>query len=855
MTWVIFVGMIWGAAPTCIARVAAQQVLDSLRPMTVQDLFTVQELGDVAVTADGSAIALVVRRPRSLHEPVLSWDSHEREEVWIRPLSATGNSPVIPQARLGHYDSPVWSPSGKRLALLSTRGGKQQLYLWGAKAVEPTRLAEEEVDLNVQFVIDGIRRGPVAWLDERRLICLLLPPQDPHTVGYLSSRLFLRDASITQRSPGPTASVLDTQRPMVPQQETLTIIEVASGRVDAVTVTQPFALTPLPNQGRFINVDPTRRFAAWIVETGEVRRKPDTPVDFSNAMGPLRLGLSALDRPDSVHWLGAVLPTFGRPGQAYPSTRVGEWSPAGRRFAFVGADTATPGTNRAFLVEPGLEKPTPISLSAWRVMDIHWADEDELAVQVESEDTRRSFDWWRVNLTRSIPVNLTGAMPVPPPVLVPTSSGDFLGIAAGALWQVRARAGQIKRLTTSPSSSLVSFAPITVPTAARVRWSGIVTAGEGRERTLFLTTISDKAVQLREIVRPIPEADLLAYSADARLAVFSSGEADVGPIVWSGTGETSAFTSVISLNEHLRNVQRGERRWISYVSTAGGTLKALLLLPSTPQPRNGYPLVAWVYGGFTWGDTLYLGPGAYLKVTGGNTYSLQLLAARGYAVLLPSLPLGPMGEGARGEPFSAMLQGLLPAVDKTIELGIGDPDRLAVMGHSFGGYSTYAIITQTNRFKAAIAMAGPTDLVSFYGTLYPPRRYSGAAHQDHYASLLLETGMHRLGTSLFADPDRYIRNSPLFYVDRVQTPLLIIHGDLDGVSIGQAEEFFSALHRLGKPARFVRYWWEGHGIEAPANVVHMWNEIFGWLDDHLRRREGADQPLPHNRNSDTGSGG
>jgi dipeptidyl aminopeptidase/acylaminoacyl peptidase len=90
-----------------------------------------------------------------------------------------------------------------------------------------------------------------------------------------------------------------------------------------------------------------------------------------------------------------------------------------------------------------------------------------------------------------------------------------------------------------------------------------------------------------------------------------------------------------------------------------------------------------------------------------------------------------------------------------------------------------------------------------------------------------------MGSPPYLDPDRYIRNSPLFHADQVRTPVLIIHGDLDAIAIQQAEEFFTALHRLGKHARFVRYWGEGHDIRSPANAVDMWTNIHAWLEEHL----------------------
>jgi dipeptidyl aminopeptidase/acylaminoacyl peptidase len=87
----------------------------------------------------------------------------------------------------------------------------------------------------------------------------------------------------------------------------------------------------------------------------------------------------------------------------------------------------------------------------------------------------------------------------------------------------------------------------------------------------------------------------------------------------------------------------------------------------------------------------------------------------------------------------------------------------------------------------------------------------------------------------WAEPTGYIQNSPIFSADKVQTPVMIIQGDIDYVSIGQGEEFFMALYRQGKRARFVRYWGEGHGIDSPANIRNEWEQIFGWLDEHLKK--------------------
>jgi dipeptidyl aminopeptidase/acylaminoacyl peptidase len=109
---------------------------------------------------------------------------------------------------------------------------------------------------------------------------------------------------------------------------------------------------------------------------------------------------------------------------------------------------------------------------------------------------------------------------------------------------------------------------------------------------------------------------------------------------------------------------------------------------------------------------------------------------------------------------------------------------------------------------------------------------------------ILEGGQVRLGGPPWHDYWRYLRNSPILYVDRVNTPLMMIHGDLDFIALSQAEEFFTALYRQGKPARLVRYWGEDHIISSPANVADSWDRILQWFDMHRKpaRSQAAAQP-------------
>jgi dipeptidyl aminopeptidase/acylaminoacyl peptidase len=268
-----------------------------------------------------------------------------------------------------------------------------------------------------------------------------------------------------------------------------------------------------------------------------------------------------------------------------------------------------------------------------------------------------------------------------------------------------------------------------------------------------------------------------------------------------------------------------ERLLIEYRGVDGDNLKGVVLLPPGYEKGKRYPVVTWVYAGSVQKDTNY-------RLADKNSpicLNLNLLTARGYVVLVPSMPLRPDGEAS--DPSLDLHKGVINAVDKLIDLGIADPNKLAVMGQSYGGYSTYSLITYTHRFKAAIALAGLPNLISLYGVFDARFRYGEFPHEVLFAPALSETGQTRMGSPPWADLWRYLRNSPLYFVDRVQTPLLIIQGDADYVALQQGEEFFTSLYRQGKRARFVRYWGEGHVLRSPANIRDMWQRIYGWLDE------------------------
>ena len=160
------------------------------------------------------------------------------------------------------------------------------------------------------------------------------------------------------------------------------------------------------------------------------------------------------------------------------------------------------------------------------------------------------------------------------------------------------------------------------------------------------------------------------------------------------------------INPQFDRYVMGTVRVIEWETQDGQTLHGALMLPTDYQEGRRYPLVVVVYGG-----NYSSNKANDFGLLGEGVDNMQLLATRGYAVLSPDTPL------KLGTPMTDVAETVILGVDKAVDIGVADPRRLGVMGHSYGGYSTLAVIVQTTRFKAAICRSGISNLVSEYGTM------------------------------------------------------------------------------------------------------------------------------------------
>jgi dipeptidyl aminopeptidase/acylaminoacyl peptidase len=315
---------------------------------------------------------------------------------------------------------------------------------------------------------------------------------------------------------------------------------------------------------------------------------------------------------------------------------------------------------------------------------------------------------------------------------------------------------------------------------------------------------------------------------------------DAKGIVWSEKTPGGTFLrasavaggqprELLALNRHLANVDLGRTIVFDYAGSDGKPLKAVVLLPPGYRDGDRLPAIIWVYGGYTvqGPDDYFLDP--YMP----GIYNLRIYAAKGYAVLIPSIPL--KRDGTQDH-LPELARAVLSAIDKLATMGIADPARVGVMGQSYGGYTALGLATQTDRLRAVIAIAPLSDLAAFHGAFDPTARgYPGIEHEKSANAVIAELGPSAMQVPPYADPDRYRRNSPLAFVDRVTAPVLLVHGEHDiRGSLYQSEAFFTELWRQGKTARILRYWGEDHALGAsPATVHSVVDEITRWFDKYL----------------------
>jgi len=293
------------------------------------------------------------------------------------------------------------------------------------------------------------------------------------------------------------------------------------------------------------------------------------------------------------------------------------------------------------------------------------------------------------------------------------------------------------------------------------------------------------------------------------------------PDVWTADVNFSSVRKLSDANPQMKNYFWGSVEMVSWTSLDNIPLQGLLYKPEGFDPKKKYPMIVYFYEKESDNLHLHVKPEPLRSSINRATY-----VSNGYLVFVPDIvyKIGFPGESAQNC--------IMPGVMSLTAKGFVDEKNIGIQGHSWGGYQTAYLITRTNLFKAAEAGAIVANMISAYGGI---RWESGMSRQFQY-----EHTQSRIGGTFWEKPMHYIENSPIFFADKIQTPLLLLHNDADGaVPWYQGIEMYMALRRLDKPVWLLNYNGEPHWPVKRENRMDFQIRMMQFFNHYLK---GAAEP-------------
>ena len=752
---------------------------DAIRPLPAETLVNSKTLSTWSVPAispDGQWIAYLVQDGKNVN---LTLDV--KDPAYVRFVAAglgmasdlwvvntrTGNAQNITQGR-GYNWGPSWSPNGKYLAYFSDRDGTPNLWVW-----EPASRTTRKVS---DALIRANQPGEVAkWTkDGSRILVKVLP--EGMTFEQLAE---IRSKGTRQREAhggADDANVTVFQWPESPDSKSATYSETtqptaASERYVAdlgLIDVRSGALTRVVKgiKPSWYSFSPDESMIAFVTSKGLAGGnswRNQFDLVVKNLAGGQHITLA-----ENIESNGIVHNSVS-------------WSPDGKWLAYT--DLRPSAKGGCFIVSPAGGSPRRVS----------------------GVDQPDFFSIGR-------------------PPLWSRDSKNFYLLADKAVWRLSPDAEKAVEVGRVPNKQVLFIVPQRKPEdsfwSPRDSGSLVVLTRDESTRTMGfydVNVVTGNTSKLYEGETNIA-ARLIDASEAGKSIAFAAQDAQHPNEVWFSDSSFRNPRRLTAIDPELARYKTGKSRIIEWSGPDGKTLRGAVLLPVNYEPGKRYPLIVNVYGGENLSeDVNEFGLSAF----GAFSANLQPLSARGYAILAPDAPL------RVGTPMQDIAKTVMPGVDKAIELGIADPERLGVMGRSYGGYSTLALLVQTTRFKAAISWAGISNLMSFYGHMDE----DGTATWTGWA----EASQGRMGGTPWEYRDRYVENSPIFYLDRVTTPVLLGIGTKDFDR--QGDETFVGLRRLNKEVTYVKYENEGHVLFKPANQIDWWNRVLAWFDKYLKATE------------------
>jgi dipeptidyl aminopeptidase/acylaminoacyl peptidase len=312
----------------------------------------------------------------------------------------------------------------------------------------------------------------------------------------------------------------------------------------------------------------------------------------------------------------------------------------------------------------------------------------------------------------------------------------------------------------------------------------------------------------RELVKDGRYYTNLRLSKDASTVYLTVAEGNRLGEIYSADADLGNMKRLVDANPQLASKHFGPTELVPYIDVDGHSKYAVVRYPADYQKGKAYPTVFIIYEDFfddTW------------------DVAANILSAQGYLVVNPAVDF------ETGFPGEAWLKGVTAAANKLIDMGVADSARLGVHGTSYGGYATNLLVTQTDRFKAAINISGKVDIISFYtdSPRLGVRNITAAERQQD-----------RIGSTLWQQPQKYEAHSAILYADRIKTPMMLITGEQDSnVPADNTREMYYALRRLGKEVVWVNYMNGGHGggNATADDFLDMYRRMVEFYDSKLKK--------------------
>ena len=356
------------------------------------------------------------------------------------------------------------------------------------------------------------------------------------------------------------------------------------------------------------------------------------------------------------------------------------------------------------------------------------------------------------------------------------------------------------------------------------------TKATGLYRRAALDTSANDTAALQKLVMENKQIGGIVKAKKSNQLLMTWQTFSEYPNLWAADLENPVqMTQISDANPQQANYVWGKSELVSFKSEDGVPLQGILTRPDNFDPKKKYPLIVNIYERQT--DRL----NSYSTPAPGTSINVSRYVSNGYFVLRPDIAYTP------GYPGASAQKCVLPAIASVVAQGNVDESRIGIQGHSWGAYQIAYLITRTNLFRAVEAGAAVSDMISAYGGI---RWGTGQSRAGQY-----EKGQSRIGATPWTRPLQFIENSPIFWVDKVQTPYLTIHNDADGaVPWYQGIEFFTALRRLNKESYLFDYNGEDHNLVNRDNQKHWTIHMDEFFDHYLLnkpRPEWMDNGVPY----------